>query len=127
MRIVEFHIEVADVDRSFDFYKHLLPYRKVIRWNEGQAGALLLDDGTAFGIWKQGTVGIHEGRAGAHVHFAFQIKPEEYDSYKTKIIDLGLEPREHTWPSGHKSVYFFDPDGHQGEFMTGDWFGHQDD
>jgi hypothetical protein len=28
---------------------------------------------------------------------------------------------EYVWPSGHRSVYFFDYDGHQGEFMTTDW------
>lgn len=125
--MLEAHIEVADLDRAFEFYKRLLPYRKEIRWSDGKAGALVFDDGSAFGIWEQGMLGIHDGRAAAHLHFAFQIEPDEYAAYKRKIAELGLEPREHTWPNGHKSVYFFDPDGHQGEFMTCDWFGLRND
>lgn len=121
--MLEFHIEVHDVERSFAFYRELLPYKKELRWSDGQAGALVLADGSAFGIWKNGKRGLYDGRGGAHLHFAFQIKPDEYEAVVRKLTGMGLDPVEHTWPSGERSVYFFDPDGHQGEFMTCDWFG----
>lgn len=121
MRILEIHIEVEDVQRSFNMYSQLIPHSKVIWWDERDAVAMVLEDGSAFGLWKKGKKGIHSGRAGQHVHFAFQIAPSEYDEYKRKIESLGLTPLEHTWPRGAKSVYFFDSDGHQGEFMTTDW------
>ncbi len=121
MRILEIHIEVVDIERSIAFYQKLLPTATVERWRDNSAAAFVLPDGAAFGLWTTGKRGIHNGQAGAHVHFAFQIKPAEYDVYKQRIIDVGATPLEHVWESGQKSVYFFDPDGHQGEFMTEDW------
>ena len=123
LRMLEFHIEVEDVERSFAFYTELLAHEKVLRWSDGNAGAIVLKNGSAFGIWKKGHRGMFDGRGGEHLHFAFQIDPGEYDSYKQKLRDLGRDIEEHEWPSGHRSVYFFDDDGHQGEFMTCDWFG----
>jgi len=80
-----------------------------------------LNDGSAFGLWKKGTRGIHDGRGAEHLHFAFRISPDEYDGYRFRLESLGVEALEHNWKDGHKSLYFFDPDNHQGEFMTKDW------
>lgn len=126
MRFLELHIEVADLARSEKFYSTLLPHAKVTRWEDGSAIAIILDDGAALGLWKVGKLGLYHGRGGEHVHFAFQIDRSEYDSYRTRMRSMGLEPIEHTWPSGDRSLYFFDPDGHQGEFMTKDWLGRND-
>lgn len=124
MRLVELHICVSDVDRSLRLYEQLLSYKKIIRWDDDSVAALILNDGTSFGIWPKDKLGIHNGRAGSHVHFAFQISPSDYALYKEKIESVGLEPLEYQWPSGHRSVFFFDYDGHQGEFMTADWLGN---
>ncbi len=121
MRLLEAHIEVEDVEKSLELYKKLIPHNQFDSWDNGTAAALILDDGAAFGLWKKGKIGILGGQGGRHVHFAFQIKPEEYDHYVVKIKDAGLEPLEYDWGQGYKSVYFFDYDGHQGEFMTKDW------
>ena len=121
MRLIETHIEVSDVQKSLDLYAKLLPHKDILKWADGNAGALVLQDGSAFGCWKNGQLGIHKGRGGKHVHFAFQIESEEYDQYVALIRDCGLEPLEYTWETGYKSVYFFDYDGHQGEFITTDW------
>jgi catechol 2,3-dioxygenase-like lactoylglutathione lyase family enzyme len=123
MRLLEVHLEVADVERSVRFYSNLLAHRKIDSWDEGTANAIILEDGAAFGIWKKGKRGIHGGQGGEHIHFAFQISPDEYTTYKRKLEDLGMKVQEHTWPNGHRSVYFVDYDGHQGEFMTVDWLG----
>lgn len=123
VRMLEMHLEVADLNRAYDFYRQLLPHEKVIRWPDGQALALVMPDGTAFGLWMQGKLGIHDGQGAAHLHYAFQIDPADYDTFRRKLLDLGVEPREYEWPSGQRSLYYFDPDGHQGEFMTCDWLG----
>lgn len=123
MRLLEVHLEVSDVAHSLKFYSQLLPHRKVDSWDEGSAAALVLDDGSAFGLWVKGKRGTHGGRGGEHVHFAFQIRPDEYEHYNTKLHSLGMKTQEHTWPNGQRSVYFADYDGHQGEFMTVDWLG----
>lgn len=123
MRLVETHIEVDDVDRSLSLYKKLIKHVKIVRWGEPEKPvvALILEDGSAFGLWTKGTSGIHGGRGASHQHYAFLIKPEEYDRYFNLIAENGLKPMEHIWDTGDKSVYFFDYDGHQGEFITADW------
>jgi catechol 2,3-dioxygenase-like lactoylglutathione lyase family enzyme len=121
MRFLEMHIEVSDLKRSLDFYAQLLPHEKVIRSSDGSQMFIVLHDGSAFGIWLESTVGLHGGHGADHLHFAFQIRSDEYDEYKSRLKSLGIEPIEHTWSDGYRSLYFFDPDGHQGEFMTTDW------
>ena len=121
MRLLEFHIESENVKRSFAFYRELLPHIKTLEGDD--QSILIFEDGTAFGIWRKGYRGIHQGRGAEHLHFAFQILPEEYEAYKEKLLSLGVEPLEHKWKDGRKNLYFFDPDGHQGEFMSRDWLG----
>ena len=121
MRLAEIHIEVENLEKSLSLYKKLIPHKECLRWGDGKVAALVLKDGTAFGLWEKGHTGIHQGKGGAHTHFAFEIKPDEYEDYKAKIVDLGLKPLEHEWENRHKSLYFYDYDDHQGEFITTDW------
>jgi catechol 2,3-dioxygenase-like lactoylglutathione lyase family enzyme len=121
----EIHIEVEDLEKSLALYTKLLPHKDVTHWADGSAAAIIFEDGSAFGLWKKGKHGIHDGRGGKHVHYAFQIRPDEYQHYHDKIKKQGLVPLEHTWNDDAQSVYFFDYDGHQGEFMTKDWLGRQ--
>lgn len=123
MRFLEMHIEVADLITSLEFYQKLLPSVKQVDWTDGEAAALVFADGSAFGLWVKGKKGLHDGQGADHLHFAFQIEPSEYAFYRDKLKSLGIEAIEHEWPDGHRSLYFFDPDGHQGEFMTKDWLG----
>jgi len=122
MRMLEIHLEVSDIERSLKLYSQLIPHSEIRKWADGAAVALVLEDGSAFGLWSKGQLGIHNGQGGNHVHFAFEIKPEEFSYYKKLIQDVGLEPLEYEWPMGHKSIYFFDYDQHQGEFMAANWF-----
>lgn len=121
MRFVELHIETEDLKRAEAFYADLIPHQKIVRWPDGNAIAFVLPDGSAFGIWKKGKIGLHDGRGGQHLHYAFQIAPAEYDDMKKKLESKGIEVIEHAWRDGQRSLYFFDPDGHQGEFLTKDW------
>lgn len=121
MHILEIHLEVSDLEKSLALYSKLIPFKEIEHWDDKKAAALVLENGSAFGLWLKGKIGIHGGRGGEHVHFAFRIKPEEYDRYVDLIRLSGLEPLEHSWPQGGRSVYFFDYDGNQGEFMTIDW------
>ena len=123
MRLLEVHLEVVNLERSLALYSALIPHVEISHWKDRSAVALILEDGSAFGLWGKGKLGIYEGRGGEHVHFAFQIRSDEYDACKSRIESAGLTPLEHQWSEGHRSVYFFDYDGHQGEFMTADWLG----
>lgn len=122
MRLLEIHLECMDLEESLAFYSKLLPHTRV-EWNgptDPQA-FLVLGDGTALGLWQTGTRGIHQGLAGAHVHWALQIDPGEIEMFTARVRALGATPLEWRWSDGSQSVYFFDKDGHQGEFMTRDW------
>ncbi len=121
MKLLETHIEVENVEKALSLYQPLIPHKKCLRWAENNVAALVLEDGSAFGIWKKGQKGIHGGQGGKHLHFAFQIDPKDYDIYKDKIVSLNREPLEYEWDTGHKSFYFFDYDNHQCEFITGNW------
>jgi len=121
MRLLEIHLEVADLKRSEVFYSAILDFAKVTRWSDGSAIAFVLPSGTTLGLWKEGKEGLHGGRGGKHVHFAVQVEPEAYDALLHKLKALDCKVIEHTWPDRQRSIYFFDPDGHQGEFMTTDW------
>ncbi len=124
VRLVETHIEVSDLEKSVALYSNLIPHARVERWGddkEGRVAAFVLEGGEAFGLWEKGKIGVLGGRGAEHLHFAFQIKPEQYECYRDLIQAQGLEPLEHVWENGKKSVYFFDYDGHQGEFICDDW------
>ena len=46
-------------------------------------------------------------------HIAFEVSQAEYEVRKKEIQSAGIAiTHEHTWPSGFKSFYFDDPDGH---------------
>ncbi len=121
MRMLEMHIGVKDIQKALAFYRELLPHKRVIEDDENKQVFIVLEDGTAFGIWEAGYHGLLNGLPAEHLHFAFQITPDEYDFFKEKLQKLDVEVLEHTWRDGQRSLYFFDADGHQGEFMTKEW------
>lgn len=109
MRVLEIHIEVEDVQRSLDFYKSIIPHNKITDWKDRSAAAIILKDGSAFGLWQKGKRGLFDGRGGEHLHFAFQIEPGEYAAMITKLTAMSVDYKEHTWPNGQRSVYFSIP------------------
>ncbi len=123
IRLLEIHLEVADLERSRAFYAAWLPHERIVEWHDRSAVAFVLTDGTAFGLWATGKTGLYGGRGGSHVHYALQTDPADYDAMRQQLVNLGVEVTNHTWPGGHRSLYFMDPDGHQGELMTTDWLG----
>ena len=123
MRLLEVHLESADLDRSISFYATLFPKARISKWDDRSAVAFVFDSGTTLGIWKAGKVGLHGSRAGQHVHYAVQIELDELEIFRQRLLKLGCEVVEHNWQTPHKSLYLFDPDGHQGELMTVDWHG----
>lgn len=55
------------------------------------------------------------------LHFAFQADPTEYEAWKIKVTDAGIEViQEVKWGKGLRSFYFHDPDGHVLEILEDD-------
>lgn len=122
MRLFEVHLEVADLERSLAFYQAVLPHRKLYWWKDRSAVALVLEDGAALGLWRKGKRGRFDGQGGEHVHFAFAVTPTEYEQCKARLEAADVEAFEHHSDDGHRQLYFFDPDGNQGEFNTEEQF-----
>lgn len=53
------------------------------------------------------------------IHFAFEVKVEDYPMWKDKIIGVGIEiTHEQEWKNNLMSFYFEDPDGHILEIVS---------
>ncbi len=52
------------------------------------------------------------------VHFAFEVRPEDYQAHKREIELLGITILDHVkWREGLESFYFEDPEGHLCEIV----------
>lgn len=51
-------------------------------------------------------------------HIAFEVSPDQYEAWKEKLLDDGVEvTHEQLWKPGVSSFYFEDPDGHVLEIL----------
>jgi catechol 2,3-dioxygenase-like lactoylglutathione lyase family enzyme len=61
------------------------------------------------------------GAPDARVHTCFLAAPEDYERWKERLAEGGVEiVREIDWPSGPRSFYFEDPAGNMLEVAEGD-------
>lgn len=112
-RIKETCIYVTDLSRTKEFYtgKLKLP---LISFVEGRhvffrAGSSVLLCFIAEETQKKNELPSH-GATG-NIHFAFEVKRDEYDITLQKMKDAGIEIlHQHTWKEGLRSFYFHDPD-----------------
>lgn len=120
-RIIESCLYVDDIDEAERFYTELLgikPFAKV----EGRHVFYKLENGM-FLVFnsreteKDESVPPHGYYGKGHI--AFAIEDEEYELWKDRLENLGIEiEKEIEWPSGGKSIYFRDPFGNSIEFTT---------
>ena len=114
-RIKETCIYVSDLHRTKEFYSGRLGLT-VLSFVEGQhiffrAGESVLLCFIAEETLKEKELPPH-GAMGS-IHFAFEIKKEDYDAAFLKIETLGIIIlHEQMWKAGWRSFYFYDPDGH---------------
>jgi catechol 2,3-dioxygenase-like lactoylglutathione lyase family enzyme len=61
------------------------------------------------------------GARDARVHTCFLAAPDEYERWKDRLVENGVEiVQEIDWPSGPRSFYFEDPAGNMLEVAEGD-------
>jgi catechol 2,3-dioxygenase-like lactoylglutathione lyase family enzyme len=106
-------LAVADLDRSFGFYKDLLGFKPAAIWNTGAYLSL-------GGLWLCLSL---DGRRGAgaapdYTHVAFDIAQEAFAAFRTRLLDAGVAEWRQNSSEGD-SFYFLDPDGHQLEAHVG--------
>jgi catechol 2,3-dioxygenase-like lactoylglutathione lyase family enzyme len=114
LKVLETCLYVQDLDRTRQFYEHVLglhvvaytPGRHVFfRAGESMLLCFLPDDSRA-----QQNLPEHWGQG--HLHFAFQVPAgAAYDAAKIHLEQQRIRlEHEEFWPSGQRSVYFRDPD-----------------
>jgi len=133
IRLLETALYVADLDRSCDFYKHVLglgPDVGTTAEKENQKGfrplqipggqvLLLFPKGSATttAVLPGGTIPPHDGNG--RLHLAFAISAAEVDAWRECLQSHGVSIEgEMEWPRGGTSLYFRDPDGHLVELAT---------
>ncbi len=109
------HITLAikDIETSFEFYKGVLKFRPLCKWDKG--AYFLAND-----LWFCLNVDEKRTPNPCYTHYAFSIADDDFDLMSQRIIDSGaLIFKKNSSPG--KSLYFLDPDGHKLEIHCGSW------
>ena len=119
-RIKETCIYVTNLHRTKEFYSNRLGLA-VLSFVEGRhvffrAGESVLLCFIAEKTLEEKELPPHGARGS--IHFAFEVKKEEYDATFLKIKTMNINVlQEQTWKTELRSFYFHDPDGHLVEII----------
>ena len=114
--LLEFTLEVADLAASERFYVDHLGLRFVERWGDDRPAIWVAIGKEGFlGLWTReagGEKSIHQGRGGAHVHFAIRVPLGTLATVQARLEGLGYAV-ESGWDfgGGNLAIYLDDPDG----------------
>ena len=114
-QVKEVALYVKDLYKAKEFYHGLLEF-PIIGMVDGRhiffrVGSTVLLCFIAESTQNDTTLPPHFGYGQQHI--AFEVPAIDYDSWKVKISQLGIEIiHEHQWQEGVKSFYFKDNDEH---------------
>ncbi len=123
--IKETCIYVHDLQRSRDFYEHIIGltcFSFVIGshafFRAGYSVLLCFDPVAST---SQDRLPKHFGKG--ELHFAFEVDRDSYHPWLENLKAQGIPiEHEHEWPGGFRSFYFRDPDRHCVEIIeAGTW------
>ncbi|OJY57147.1 MAG: glutathione transferase, partial [Legionella sp. 40-6] len=109
------HITLActDINRSFIFYKNILGFKPLVKWDKG--AYFLIGK-----FWFCLNVDKLRQPQPCYTHYAFSISKQDFELMVKKISAAGVPLfKENTSPG--ESVYFLDPDGHKLELHVGNY------
>ena len=121
-RVIETAIYCNDLDAAENFYSGILGLKKFWRGDDRDlffaVGDTVLLIFNAKETAKRGTLPPH-GATGPG-HFALQIDPGQFDSWRAHLQLSGVRiEKEHEWSDGvSRSLYFRDPSGNLVELVT---------
>ncbi|MCW8409644.1 fosfomycin resistance glutathione transferase [Legionella sp. PATHC035] len=103
----------ADINRSFLFYKDILGFKPLVKWDKG--AYFLVGD-----FWFCLNVDLARKPQPCYTHYAFSVSSEDFQSLAKKITESGAYRfKDNTSPGD--SLYFLDPDGHKLEIHAGNY------
>lgn len=115
------NISVADIERSFLFYKDILGFKPLCK-SEGSAYFLAGNPDDPGCLWFSLDLDRSSLRrpSPCNTHFAFSVNDEDFEALSQRITQSGAKIfKDNTSPG--KSLYFLDPDDHKLEIHVGDW------
>lgn len=112
-------LAVENIERSFAFYKDVLGFTPLCKW-EGSAYFLVGDPDQPNCLWFCLDRDAHRQSTECSTHYAFSVSPQNFKAMSERILQSGVTLfKENTSPGD--SLYFLDPDGHKLEIHAGDW------
>ena len=113
--LYEMVLEVADLAAAETFYGEVLGLPVVNRWGKERPAVWFgLGNGGFLGLWPAesgGKVAIHQGRGGAHVHFALRVPRGTLDALQARLESLEYVVEPYRFADGNRDIYIDDPDG----------------
>lgn len=108
-------LSVANLERSFVFYRDALNLKPLCRWQNG-AYFLACDDWICLSLKPEYQANPNPD----YTHYAFSVQKEDFTKICELIIASGVEQFQENSSEGD-SLYFCDPDGHRLEIHVGNW------
>lgn len=114
-QIKETCLYVRDLKASKDFYHHKLAFEVI---GEVEGNHIFFRVGSSVLLCFIPETSKEKKSPPPHFaygnqHIAFEVAPEQYLEWKTKVLELGIEIiQEQEWKNNLKSFYFLDPDNH---------------
>jgi catechol 2,3-dioxygenase-like lactoylglutathione lyase family enzyme len=103
-------IAVSDLERSLNFYTHLLGMTPHVRWNRG--AYLSLSD-----VWF--CLSLGEAKPSKdYCHIAFNVAEKNFNAVAENFRAANIVEWKQNKSEGY-SLYFLDPDGHKLEIHSG--------
>lgn len=106
-------LAVQDIDISFGFYRDLLGFKPLCKWDKG--AYLLIGD-----IWLCLSLDKNRIPNQCYTHYAFSVTQEDFSELSETIKSSGVIVFKDNLSEG-SSLYFLDPDSHRLEIHVGDW------
>ncbi len=125
--VLETSLHVEELDRARRFYRELLGLEEMAATE--RFAALDAHGGTVLLLFERGSaehgtdtdggwIPPHDARGPSHVAFAVSDE-EALEGWVARLVERGVAVESRvTWPTGARSVYFRDPDGHSIELAT---------
>jgi catechol 2,3-dioxygenase-like lactoylglutathione lyase family enzyme len=128
--VFETSLYVADLPRSYAFYRDLFGFRLIgVEVNpDDRLAALRVGDRQVLLLFRQGAstgaAAVADHRVLPHdaqgqIHVAFAVAAADIDAWERRLVDYGLKiERIIDWRPGVRSLYVRDPDQHLVELAT---------